>query len=88
MCHYCCYLTHANSSLSSDLDDNNQYFPHYYKCRRTRSCHLTVPLYLVTLTSFFIMLNITFVFSQSSQIQQQRDQSPNKILQDNARGKT
>jgi hypothetical protein len=89
MCHYCCYLTHAkSSSLSpSNIYDDNQYFPQYFKRRRTRSYHLTVPLCLVSLTLFFILLNITLVLSQSSQVQQQREQSSNKILQENSRGK-
>jgi hypothetical protein len=84
MCHYCCYLKHVkSSSLSSNIHDNNQYFKHI----RTRSSYLTVPLCLVSLTLFFILLNITLVLSQSSQIQQQREQSSNKILQENSRGK-
>jgi hypothetical protein len=88
MCYYCCYLTHANSSsLPSNIYDDSQYFPYYFKRRRTQSYQLTVPLCLVSLTLFFILLNITFVLSQSSQIQQQRDQSSNKILQENSRGK-
>jgi hypothetical protein len=33
------------------------------------------------------MLNITIVLSQSSQIQQQRDQSSSKILEKNSQGK-
>jgi len=86
MCHYCRYLTHVKSSLSV-IHDNNQYFPHYFKHRRTKSYHLTVPLCLVSLTLFFVMLNISLVLSQSSQVQQQRDQSSNKILQENSRGK-
>jgi hypothetical protein len=85
MCYYCCYLTHVQSS-SSNIHDNNQYFSHDFKHRRTRSSHLTLPLCLVSLTLFFILLNITFVLSQSSQIQQQREQSSNKILQENSRG--
>jgi hypothetical protein len=38
------------------------------------------------LTLFFILLNITLVLSQSSRIQQ-GEQSPNKILEENSRGK-
>ena len=89
MCYYCRYLTYVkSSSSSSNISDNNQYFPHYFKHHRTRSYHLTVPLCLVSLTLFFVTLNVALVLSQSSQIQQQRDQSSNKILQDNSRGKT
>jgi hypothetical protein len=87
MCHYCCYIIHIKSSLSSNLNDNKQHVSHYFKRRRTRSYQLTVPLCLVSLTLFFIMLNMTLVLSQSSQTQQQRDQSSNKILQENSRGK-
>ena len=88
MCHYCCYLTHVKFSLSSNISHNNQYSLHYYKQNHTRSYNLTIPFCLVSLTLFFILLNITLVLSQSSQIQQQRDQSSNKILEENSRGKT
>ncbi len=90
MCHYCCYLAHVHStSLSSNIYDNNQYFSSHSKQQqqhRTRSSPLTVPLCLVSLTLFFILLNITLVLSQSSRIQQ-GEQSPNKILEENSRGK-
>ena len=102
MCHYCSYLVYSKSSSSSssssssttvtavtDIYDDNQYFPHYFKRYRTQSYQLTVPLCLVSLTLFFILLNITLVLSQSSNIQQhERDQSSKKILQENSRGKT
>ena len=88
MCHYCCYLTHINgSSSSSTLSQNNQYYSRHSKSHRTQSYHLTMPICLVSLTLFFILLNITLVLSQSSQIQQQRQQTPHKILEENHRGK-
>ncbi|CAF0949562.1 unnamed protein product [Adineta steineri] len=86
MCHYCCYLAHVkSSSLSSKIHNNNQSSLYYQKRCRTQSYNLTIPIYLVSLTLFFVMLNITLVLSQSSQVQQQRDQSSNKILQENSR---
>lgn len=87
MCYYCRYLAHANSSLSSDIYNTNQYIPHDLKCRRTYSYNLTISLCLASLTSFFVMLNITLVLSQPSQVQQQqREQISNRILQENTRG--
>ncbi|CAF2470394.1 unnamed protein product [Rotaria sp. Silwood2] len=86
MCYYCCYLTHVNSSSSSsNIHDNNQYFPYHFKRRCMRSYNVTISLCLVSLTLFFVMLNITLVLSQSSQTQQQQQQSSNKILQQNSR---
>ncbi|CAF2081197.1 unnamed protein product [Rotaria magnacalcarata] len=86
MCHYCCYLTHMNASLSPNSHGTSQCIPQYLKCRRTGSCSLTVSLCLVSLTIFFVMLNTTLVLSHSSRIQQQqREQSSNKILQENSR---
>ncbi|CAF4065802.1 unnamed protein product, partial [Rotaria magnacalcarata] len=78
MCHYCCYLTHMNASLSPNSHGTSQCIPQYLKCRRTGSCSLTVSLCLVSLTIFFVMLNTTLVLSHSSRIQQQqREQSSN-----------
>ncbi|CAF1069244.1 unnamed protein product [Rotaria sordida] len=93
MCYYCYYLTHVNSSTSSsssNIHNNNQYFRYYFKRRRMRSYNVTMSLCLVSLTLFFVMLNITLVLSQPSQIQQQQQQqqherSSNKILQQNSR---
>lgn len=88
MCYYCRYLTHVNSSSSlssQNIYDDNQYIPYDTKHRHTQSCNITMSLCLVTLTSFFVILNITLVLSQSPQIQ--RQQISNKILQENSRGK-
>ncbi|UJR30928.1 hypothetical protein I4U23_018440 [Adineta vaga] len=82
MCHYCAYLKHVQSSSSTNISNQNSSSVRYHQQRQIRSYNLTVPLCLVSLTLFFIMLNVTLVLSQSSQIQQQRDQSSNKILQD------
>ncbi|CAF1455297.1 unnamed protein product, partial [Adineta ricciae] len=82
MCHYCAYLAHVKSSTSSS---QNSYSLNYYQQRQARSYNLTVPFCLVSLTLFFVLLNITLVLSQSSQVQQQRDQSSNKILEGNSR---
>ena len=83
MCHYCAYLAHVKSSTTSS---QNSYSLNYYHQRQARSYNLTVPFCLVSLTLFFVLLNITLVLSQSSQVQQQRDQSSNKILEENSRG--
>lgn len=87
MCHYCCYLAHVNGSSSSTSDLNKQSISRPSKHQRTQSYHLTMPICLVSLTLFFILLNITLVLSQSSQFQQQQ-QTPHHILeQKNSRGK-
>jgi len=83
MCYYCRYL--ANEKSISYDDD--QYFPKDVKYRHIRSCHLATILRLIGITIFFVMLNITIVLSQSSQIQQQRDQASSKILEKNPQGK-
>lgn len=67
--------------------EKNQYDSRHSKHHRTQSYHLTMPICLVSLTLFFILLNITLVLSQSSQIQQQRQQTPHKIFEENHRGK-
>lgn len=88
MCHYCCYLTHRKSVVAAAASANDaQCFPHYFKRHRRSSCHVTIPLCLVSLTLFFIMLNITLVLSQSSQSQQQAEQLLTNILEDDSRGK-
>lgn len=90
MCYYCCYLTHINSSLSSKTHDTNQRFiPQHYQSQHSRSCNLTLSICLISLTLFFIMLNISLVLAHTSRIQQQQQREPssNKILQDSSRGK-
>lgn len=93
MCYYCRYLTHERSTRTVDGED----FRHDHNCDRylsvsihqtspSRSCHLTLILRLVGITLFFLILNITIVLSQSSQIQQHRDQSSSNILQTNSQG--
>jgi hypothetical protein len=81
MCFYCRYLTHKRSNGE---DDDHQYIPY----RHTRSCHLPTLLRLIGMTILFVMFNITIVLSQSSQIQQQRDQSSSKVLEQNSQGRT
>ncbi|UJR15701.1 hypothetical protein I4U23_002635 [Adineta vaga] len=77
MCYYCRYLAHKNS-INYDVE---QYFVDNIKYRHVKSCYFTTILHLIGITMFFVMLNITIVFSQSSQIQQQKDQSSSKILE-------
>jgi hypothetical protein len=84
MCYYCRYLANEKSI---SYDDDNYYYSENVKYYSRRSCHLNTLLCLIGLTSFFVMLNITLVLSQSSQIQQQRDQSSSKILEKNPQGK-
>ena len=71
----------------SNIDPNKQHFSRHSKHPRTQSYHLTMPICLVSLTLFFILLNITLVLSQSSQTQQQRQQTSHQILEQNSRGK-
>jgi hypothetical protein len=85
MCYYCRYL--ADERSNSDGDDNDRYSSVYYqRSHPPRSCHVALILRLVGITIFFLMLNMTIVLSQSSQIQQQRDQSSSKILETNSQG--
>ncbi|CAF1261884.1 unnamed protein product [Adineta steineri] len=70
---------------SISYDDDEQYYPKNIKYHSVRSCYFATLLRLVSITIFFVMLNITIVFSQSSQIQQQqKDQSSSKILDKNS----
>jgi hypothetical protein len=88
MCCYCRYLAHEKS-ISSDGgggDDDQYSYSKNVKYDSKRSCHLTTIFRLIGLTSFFVMLNLTIVLSQSSQIQQQQDQSTSKILDKNSQG--
>ena len=71
MCYYCRYLAHEK--LISY--DDEQYLSNHVKYHHVRSCYLTTVLRLIGITLFFVMLNITIVLSQSSQVQQQKDQS-------------
>ena len=93
MCYYCRYLAHEGSTRTVSGED----FRHAHHCdgylsmslhptSPSRSCHLTLILRLVGITLFFLLLNITIVLSQSSQIQQHRDQSSSNILQTNSQG--
>lgn len=88
MCYYCRYLAHEKSKRSIDHVDikYGQYVLHNKKYRQIRSCDLSMILRLMGMTIFFVMLNVTIVLSQSSQVQQQKDSS-SKILEVNARGK-
>jgi hypothetical protein len=83
MCYYCRYLAHQKS-----VGYDQQYFSKVIKHRHIRSCDITTCLRLIGITIFFVMLNITIVFSQSSQVQQQRDQSSSKILENTPQGKS
>lgn len=75
MCYYCRYLAHEKSVHYNDNDHSNIYSS--YKDVRTSSNHRSCHLLAITL--FFVMLNMTIVLCQSSQIQQQ-DPSSSKIL--------
>ena len=83
MCYYCRYLAHKKSISYDDVET----FPKDIQHRHIRSCHITIWLRLIGITLFFVMLNITIVLSQSSQIQQQRDQSSSKVLEKTPQGK-
>jgi len=83
MCYYCRYLANKKSINY----DDEYYFPEDVKYHSIKSCHIATILRLIGITIFFVMLNITIVLSQSSQIQQQRDQSSSKILEKNSKGK-
>ena len=83
MCYYCRCLAHERSQTP---DDVGQYFQQDLVYRSKRSCHLPMLFRLVGITSFFLLLNITIVLSQSSQVQQQRDQSASKIPDANSQG--
>jgi hypothetical protein len=83
MCYYCRYLENKKSISY----DDKKYSLDNIKYHSTRTCHLATLLRLIGITIIFVMLNITFVFSQSSQIQQQRDQSSSKVLEKNSQGK-
>ena len=84
MCYYCRYLAHEKSISYDDVD---LHYSNELKSRAKRSCHLDTFIRLIVITSFFVMLNVTIVLSQSSQIQQQRDQSSSKILEQNSQGR-
>jgi hypothetical protein len=73
MCYYCRYLAHEKS-ISSDGDDHHQTYSKNIKYHSNRSCHLTIIIRLIILTSFFILFNLTIVLSQ-------RDQSTSKNSQ-------
>lgn len=84
MCYYCRYLAHEKSINY----DDKEYFRDNVKYQTIKSCHLALLLRLIGITIFFILFNITLVLSQSSQVQQQRDQSSSKILERNSQGRT
>ncbi|CAF1029267.1 unnamed protein product [Rotaria magnacalcarata] len=87
MCYYCRYL--ENEKTKKFIERNHvqydQYIAQGIKYRHSRSCDLTTALRLIGMTIFFVMLNVTIVLSQSSQVQQQKDQSSSKILVTNSR---
>ncbi len=85
MCYYCRYIAHKKSIIYDNKDDD-QYSSKNVKYYSKRSCHLTTLFHLIGITMFFVMLNITIVLSQSSQIQQQKDQSSSKVLEKNSQG--
>ena len=74
MCYYCRYLAHEKTVHHH----SNIYSS--YKDVKIRSCHL------LTITLFFVILNVTIVLCQSSQIQQQQDSSSSKILEKYSQG--
>lgn len=80
MCYYCRYLAHEKSiahlNICSSYNDVKT-----SSSSSNRSCHL------LAMTLFFVLLNVTIVLCQSSQIQQQqRDQSSSKILERYSQG--
>ena len=86
MCYYCRYLAHEKS-VHYNNDDNENHsnvYSSFYndvKSPSNRSCHLIV------LTLFFVLLNLTIVLCQSSQIQQQRDQTSSKLFEKYSQGR-
>ncbi|CAF4220799.1 unnamed protein product [Rotaria socialis] len=87
MCHYCRYLENEEKKKITERNhvQYDQYIAQGVKRRHSRSCDLTTVLRLSAMTIFFVMLNVTIVLSQSSQVQQQKDQSSSKILVANSR---
>lgn len=83
MCYYCRYLAHEKLISYND----EQYLTNHVKYHHVRTCYLTTVLRLIGITLFFVMLNITIVLSQSSQVQQQKDQSSSKIFEKTSQGK-
>lgn len=81
MCYYCRYLANDKSIA---LTAENDYYRANVKYQTARASHLPTLIRLLALTCFFVILNLTIVLSQSSQLQQQNDQS--KLLEKNSQG--
>ena len=86
MCYYCYYLTHIQSSSLPTIYDDNQRIPIHFKRHPTRLYCFNVPLYLISLTLFFVTLNTTLVLSQPPRAQQQ-ERSSSQILIENPKSK-
>lgn len=103
MCYYCCYLTRCqcSTSLSTKNYDKDRCLLHFYSHKLTQKqqqqnrrhlqpYRLTMSLCLVSLTLFFMLLNVTLVLShsqsQSSQTNQQRDHLSKTIHYEHSQG--